>query len=252
MEKVTQKVCDCFDKVLAKLDMTVNGVTDSKCGHEMAVVFDDVGDEDVLWSRVKDGAAPVGAGDIEMTTLGVASAPRKDELADYPGRMEIRDIRQMTMQFDQQGHYLMNHRFSPGDWYRFHVTAFMRGDRKSYLGGGWTSSLHKLMCRNCARLLDEEPIQDGDRLDFVDYTIQLRAGADGLISIPYYGRPSHYLAEASHFVVYREELVEKISKMYLETLGDKDFICWEFHCSRCYVNLFTKNVINVTGYVTKD
>ena len=250
MEKVTKTVCQCVDKVLACIDMTVNGVPDSKCGHEMAVVFDDVGDEDVLWCKVQHGAASVGAGDMEMVPLGVADKDAVDELAAYPSRMEIGEIRQMTMQFDQQGHFIMNHRFRPGDWYRFHVTAFMRGDRKSYLDGRWTSSLHTLLCRRCARGRDEEPIQDGDRLYFIDYTIQLRAGAEGVIVIPYYGRPSHYLAMSSHFEVNREELVEKISKMYLDTLGDKDFICWEFHCSRCYVNLFTKNVINVTGYVT--
>jgi len=252
MEKVTQTVCQCIDKVLARIDLTFAGEPRSECGHEMAVLFDDVGDDEELWSRVKYASDSFGKGDMEMTTLGVASADAVDELAAYPSRMEIREIRQMTMQFDQQGHYLMNHRFRPGDWYRFHVTAFMRGDRKSYLDGGWTSSLHWLTCRNCARLLDEEPIQDGDRLDFIDYTIQLRAGAEGVISIPHYGRPSHYLAEPSRFVVYRDEMVEKISKMHLETFGDKDFICWEFHCSRCYVNLFTKNVINVTGYVTQD
>jgi hypothetical protein len=220
----------------------------------MVVLYNDVGGgEDELWSKVQYDAATVGAGDMEMVPLGVSAAYAVDELAAYPSRMEIREIRQMTMQFDQQGHYLMNHRFRPGDWYRFHVTAFMRGDRTSYLDGRWTSRCHMLMCRNCARLSDEEEsTRDGDKLDFIDYTIQLRAGAEGVVSIPYYGRPSHYLAEPSHFEVNRDELVAKISKMYLETIGDKDFICWEFHCSRCYVNLFTKNVINVTGYVTKD
>lgn len=249
MEKVTQPVCQCIDKVLACIDMTVDGVPDSKCGHEMAVVYDDVGDDDELWCKVKYDAAVAEDGAMEMPRLGVVV---DDDVAGILSRMEIVEIRRMLMQFDQQGNYLMNHRFRPGDWYRFHVTAFLCGDRASYLDGRWTSSCQKLMCRLCARGHDEELIQDGDRLYFVDYTIQLRANAEGLVVIPYYGRPSHYLTESKHFVVNRDELVEKISKMYLDQAGDENFICWEFHCSLCYVNLFTKNVINVSGYVNQD
>ena len=247
MAKVKETLVNCFDKVVACIDMALDGEVDSKCGHKMAVVFNDVDDEVELYDKLKAGS--VGDTDEEMSKMIVDAADAVDCVDGLPNRREIEEIRYILMQFDQQGHYMLNYRFRPMNLYRFHVTAFLRGDRASYLDGRWSPGQHQLMCRTCARWSDEQPIQDGAKLYFVDFTIQLRASADGLVCIPYYARPSYYLTETKDFVENRDELTEKISKMYLDKYDDKDFICWEFHCSHCYVNLFTKNVINVTGYV---
>lgn len=245
MEKVTETLVNCIDKVVACIDLALDGGANSNCGHEMAYVFDDVEDEVELYTKLKAGS--VDNTDEEMVANGDDAV---DCVAALPNRREIEEIRAILMQFDQKGNYIINHRFRPLNLYRFHVTAFLRGDRASYLAGRWSPGKHQLLCRTCARWCDEEPIQDGEKLYFVDYTIQMRSSADGLVVIPYYARPSYYLTETKDFVENRDELAEEISNMFLDKYDDKDFICWEFHCYHCYVNLFTKNVINVTGYVT--
>jgi hypothetical protein len=252
MAEVTDTLNLDSARILACIDLSVLGEPSEQNSPEMALVYDDVEDEEELWTRLKTDESSEANSVADLANCDGYEGEAVVDPAAYPLHLEIDEIRDVIMQYESQGHYMVNHRFRPGDWYRFHVTAFMCGDRDSYLTGRWNVRRHKLLCRLCARWRDENPLVGGACLTYVDFTIQLKAGAEGLVSIPYYGRPSHFLAEARHFVENRDELVERISKMYLEKYADKEFICWEFHCSLCYVNLFTKNVINVSEYINRD
>lgn len=244
MEKVVNTLDIGCSKVLAYINMALNETDGVEC-HEMAVLWNDVDDEVELYSRLKSEYESMEPCVGDEATM-VIEETDDEAVASCPRRREIEAIRDVVMQAGQEEDFRVNHGFRPGDWYRFHVTAFLRGDKKSYLDGEWTARCLQLLCRTCA-------ISDGggtgDALAFIDYTVQLKADARGVVRIPHYARPAHYLTESAGLVAKKEEITGKICNMHLGRFLGLDDVCWEFHCSRCFVNLFTKNVINITAYV---
>ena len=248
MEKVVNTLDNGCSKILACINMALTDKCGVERGHEMAVVWKDFEDEDELYCRLKSEHESV-VPSVEDAVKVVVDETDDEMLATCPNRREIEDIRDLVMQWGQEEDFRMNHGFRPGNLYRFHVTAFLRGDEESYLAGEWTARCQQLMCRTCARWSDDADEAVGVPLAFIDYTIQLKADARGVVVIPHYARPAHFLTETADFVAMKDELTRTICRLPLARFLGMDDVCWEFHCSRCYVNLFTKNVINITAYV---
>ena len=155
----------------------------------------------------------------------------------------IRNIIMNTLWWDD---FVIDHRFRPHNTYVFSLRCHLRGDLETYCTvGRWNPVGLKLLCHDCAT--EDILVQHLDPLLFFAENITLTSDGEGIITIPYNKRPGWYLTSASAFSGVRENLMVIISEMRLPMyLNFRNL--WEFHCSQCYVNLFTERVVNRSRY----
>ena len=155
----------------------------------------------------------------------------------------IRNIIMNTLWWDD---YVIDHRFRPHNTYVFSLRCHLRGDLETYCTVGmWNPARLKLLCHDCAT--EDLLVQHLEPLLFFAENVTLTSDGEGIITIPYNQRPGWYLTTATAFANVRESLMFIISEMRLPMFMNFANL-WEFHCSQCYVNLFTERVVNRSRY----
>lgn len=155
----------------------------------------------------------------------------------------IKNIIMTTVWWDD---YVIDHRFRPHNIYVFNLRYYLKGDLNNYCTpGSWSPSLLKVLCQDCET--EDVLIRNLTPLLFFSKTLTLTADQNGKITIPYDQRPGWFLTSNRGFANVRESLMIRVSEMRLPMFMNFTNL-WEFHCSQCYVNLFTERVVNRTRY----
>ena len=284
MEKVVDKLSILCWELMCKLNMNVIPVRRRGCSHSLESILNESETELFSWEMppiwkcgcIADGmhgshalkcrkrVTPAQVEELEMeirmdqaNRKRIADALRSREVLP-PSPMldqenvlprnetaaEVAAIRHIVMNTDWWDDYVIDHRFRPNNTYTFSLKCYLKGDRQSYWTVGlWHPDRLKLLCQWCN---DEDLlVRDLESLFCFHQDVILTADGEGVMTIPYTDRPSWYLTSHQSFNHVRERLMLRIAEMRLPRFMN---ICnlWEFHCSQCYVNLFTERVVNTT------